>query len=113
MIYFGQLLAVLIIFEIYNFIKYFYIGNYLSQIHKFNDIYVTTQISHEYIVIRINIIKQYFFNNSLTSFNLEEKYINFSFFNSFHDLSLKFTETILKTSKTDSFLKDEYIELFK
>ena len=113
MLYFGQLLVVLILFEIYNIIKYFYIGNYLSQIHKFNDIYATTQISHEYIVIRINIIKQYFFNNSLSSFNLEDKYINLSFYNSFHDLSLKFTETILKTSKTDSFLKDEYIELFK
>ena len=113
MFYFGQLLAVLTIFEIYNILKYFYFGNYISQLYKFNDVYMTTQISHEYIVIRINIIKQYFFNSSLSNFNLEEKYINLSFFNSFHDLSSKFTETILKTSNTDSFLKSEYIELFR
>ena len=113
MFYFSQLFVMLFLFEIYNIVKYFYFGDYLSEIQKFNDIYITTQISHEYLVIRANIIKQYFFNNSLTFFNLEDKDINITFYNSFHDLSMKFALTILKTSKTDSFLQNDYLDLFQ
>jgi hypothetical protein len=113
MIYFGQLFVMLFLFEIYNLIKYFYFWDFLLEVGKFNDIYTTTQISHEYLAIRINIMKQYFFNNSLAFFNQKENDINNTYYQSFHYLSFTFTQTILKTSKTDSFLQDEYLDLFQ
>jgi hypothetical protein len=58
-------------------------------------------------------MKQYFFNNSLAFFNQKENDINNTYYQSFHYLSFTFTQTILKTSKTDSFLQDEYLDLFQ
>ena len=109
----GQLLGFIIVYELYIIIKYFYSKKHFSNVYKFNDLYNTTQLSNTFVILRINVIKQYLFNNSLPIFDLNIKLDdNYFYFSLFH-LSLQFSKSILLTSKTDSFLKNDYKNLFK
>ena len=113
MFYFGQLIVFFICFEIYMVLKYLNTLNHFSNVLKFLDIYNTTQISHTFIIIRLNVIKQYFFNDSLTNFNMEINNINYSFYKSFQDISLHFSNTIFIASKSNSYEQKKYKNLFK
>ena len=109
----GQLLFFFIIYELYIILKYFNSKIYFSNVYQFNDVYNTTQLANIILIIRTNIIKQYFFNNTLPIFDLNTNLINNSFYNAFYSLSFQFGKTILLISKTDSFLKNDYKKLFK
>ena len=110
---FLQLLFFLIIYEIYLIGKYFDCKSYFNDIYKFNDSYNITQLSHIFILIRTNIIKQYLFNDTLPILRSNMDIIQSSFYNSFFRLSTQFAKEILLSSKTDCFLKKEYKEIFK
>ena len=107
------LIILFIIYEIYLIVKYLNSRQYFKQIGKFIEVYNITQVSHLYIVLEINIIKQYFFNNSASNFDIGDKNLNSSFYNSFHYVSTQFAHVLLTTSKTNSFLKKIYKDLFK
>ena len=109
MIYFSLLIAFFLIYELYIIIKYFKTENYFSNYSQFLEVYNTTQISHAFTLIWINIIKQYFFNETLINFNTEKNYIDYNF----NEISSSFSNTIFKTSTTNSFLKSQYKDLFK
>ena len=113
MFYFGQLIVFFICFEIYIILKYLNTINHFSNVLEFLDIYNTTQISHTFILIRLNVIKQYLFNDSLTNFNIENNFINYSFYKSFQDISLHFSQTIYIASKSNSYEQKTYKNLFK
>ena len=113
MFYLWQLIIFFMIYEIYIIIKYLNVKNYFFHIIKFNDVYNKTQVCQLYFVIRLNILKQYFFNDSIPYFQLEYNLINATFYNSFHTLTQEFAYNLLITSKTNSFLKTIYKDLFK
>ena len=112
MFYLGILLTFFIIYEISIILIYFYYKSYFSNLFKFSEVYNVTQISHTYILLRTNFIKQYLFNETLSNYNMGN-IISFSLYSLFHDMSGPFSNTIKITTKTDSFLKDEYKELFR
>jgi hypothetical protein len=62
---------------------------------------------------RMNIIKQYFFNTSITNYGFEENETGINFLYAFLYMSQEIEPTIKETSKTNSFLEDKYKNLFK
>ena len=110
---FGQLIFFFILYELYMIVKYINSRNFLSQTREFNLLSNTTHLSEIIILVRINVVKQYYFNNSLPLFNLNPGNNNLSFINSFFNISTQFSKSILETSSTTNFLKNDYKQIFK
>ena len=112
--YFVQLLALFFIFNIFILLKYINSLLYYINVSKFTEVYNHTQFSHNYLVLRIDVIKQYLYNDSIPNFLEEGKERNyFIFFHCFLNMTYQFEETITSTSKTTSFLKREYKDIFR
>ena len=102
-----------LLYEIYLIFKYLNSNQYFKQIDKFIEVYNMTVVSHLYIGVKINVLKQYLFNDTLPVFSLRGSFINFAFYKNFHSLTNEFAIALLITSKTNSFLKSIYKDLFK
>ena len=102
-----------ILYESYMIIKYIDSKKFLSQTKEFNLLFNTTHLSEIYILLRINVVKQYYFNNSLPIYDLNPRINNLSFINSFFNISTQFSKSILETSSTNNFLKNDYKRIFK
>ena len=112
--YFVQLLALFFIFNIFILLKYINSLLYNRNVGRFTEVYNHTQFSHNYFVLRLDIIKQYLLNDSIPNFSKEGKYITYYiFFHCFMNMTHQFEETLISTSKTASFLKYEYKDIFK
>ena len=92
-----------------------YIGSvpFCDYIHNYIDIYNSTYISEIYLLTRVNIIKQYFFNCSMTNYGFQEDSTIYNFLYAFLFISQEIVPTIKETSRTHSFLDGEYKELFR
>jgi len=105
-----------VFYGIINIILLFeYLGTlpFCDYIHNFIDIYNSTYISEIYLVTRVNIIKQYFYNSSITNYGFTEDATVYNFLYAFLFMSQEIGPTIKETSKTHSFLDGEYKNLFK
>ena len=105
-----------VFYGIINIILLFeYLGTlpFCDYIHNFIDIYNSTYISEIYLVTRVNIIKQYFYNCSITNYGFTEEAAIYNFLYAFLFISQEIEPTIKETSKTHSFLEDEYKPLFQ
>jgi len=111
--YFLQLLVFFIICNIFLLFKYYYSYIYYDNISKFIKVYNSTQFSQIYLISRINMIKQYLYNDSLPVFNLYDEDIDNIFKKVFFTMSDQFEQALKTTSKTTSFLRNEYTKLFK
>ena len=109
----AQLIIFFILYEFYIIIKFINYQNYFSEVYEFNKVFNYTHFSHIFVVIKINIFKQFFFNNTLPIYYLDKELISDEFYKSFFHLSTQFAITILETSKVDNFLKNEYKNLYK
>lgn len=112
MSYFGYLISFFIFFEVYIILKYFNSKEHFSEVFKFVKVYNMTYISHGFLLESINVIKQYFFNDTLPLFGSYRKDINNSFYHTFFTIESELANALLITSKTDCFLKNEYRDLF-
>ena len=70
-------------------------------------------MSEIYLLTRVNIIKQYFFNCSMTNYGFQEDATIYNFLYAFLFISQEIVPTIKETSRTHSFLDGEYKELFR
>ena len=111
--YFLQLLVFFIICNIFLLFKFYYSYIYYDNISKFIKVYNSTQFSQIYLMSRINMIKQYLYNDSLPVFNFYDEDINNIFKTAFFTMSDQFEQALKTTSKTKSFLRNEYTKLFK
>jgi hypothetical protein len=111
--YFLQLLLFFVICHIFLFFKYYYSCIYFDNISKFIKVYNSTQFSQSYLISKINMIKQYLYNDSIPVFNLYNEKIDIIFMTAFYTMSEQFEQALKTTSKTTSFLKKEYKKLFK
>jgi len=111
--YFLQLLVFFVICNIFLAFKYYYSYIYYDNISKFIKVYNSTQFSQIYLISRINMIKQYLYNDSIPIFNLYDEDINAIFMIAFLTISDQFEQALKTTSKTTSFLRKEYTKLFK
>ena len=112
MSYFGYLLSFFIFFETYIILKYFNSKEHFSEVFKFVEVYNMTYISYGFLLQGINVIKQYFFNETLPILSPDRSFINISFYFTFFGIDDELANTLLITSKTDCFLKNEYRDLF-
>ena len=112
MSYFGYLLSFFIFFEVYIILKYFNSKEHFSEVFRFVKVYNMTYISYGFLLQSINIIKQYFFNETLPILSSDRRFIDISFYFAFFDIDSELANTLLITSKTDFFLKNEYKDLF-
>ena len=111
--YFLQLLLFFVLCNIFLLFKYYYSYIYFDNISKFIKVYNSTQFSQIYLISRINMIKQYLYNDSIPVFNLYDEKIDIIFMTVFYTMSDQFEQALKTTSKTTSFLRKEYTTLFK
>ena len=113
MSYFIQLAIFYGIINIIIFLEYINSTNFCSKIHNYIQIYNSTYFSEIYLVTRINIIKQYFYNETIANYGFEEQMVKYNYLYAFLFISQEIEPTLRETSKTSSFLKDEYKSYFK
>ena len=111
--YFIELTIFYFIFNILALLKYINTRLYYFNIDKFTQVYNSTQLSQIYLMTRVDNIRQYLFNKSIIIYNVKENEMINHFIICFLTLSDQLEDTIKQTSKTDSFLKDDYINSFK
>ena len=71
---------------------------YYNNIYSFSRIYNETQFSNINLMSKINVIKQYFYNNTITNFNYPESSINKTFWRFFMEMSDQLGEMIIYTT---------------
>ena len=110
--YFVQLIIFYLICNLFFILKFLNNLHYYDSIEKFIRVYNSTQYSQIYLLGRIGIIKQFFYNESMPFLGGNYKDGFEVFMLSFLDFSDQFGEALKETSKTKSFLKEEYKTLF-
>ena len=113
MAYFIQLVVFYTIFNVIILLQYINTTSFYDKIHNYIQIYNSTYTSEIYLITRINIIKQYFYNSSITNYGFDENIGDYNFLYAFLFMSQEIMPTIKETSRTNSFLEDEYKKLFK
>ena len=111
--YFFQLAFFYFLYNIFTLIKYINIRFYYSNIEKFSQVYNSTQFSQIYLITTVDIVKQYYFNKSITIYNLTEDMMINSFLLSLLKITDQLEDTLKQMSKTNCFLKDEYKQFFR
>ena len=110
--YFLQLIIFYFFYLIFFFIKYINRRFYYSNIEKFTIVYNSTQFSQIYLLTRIVIVKQYFYNSSILNYNMNNDNMIYNFLQCFTSITDQFKVAIKQNSKSNSFLSDEYTQLF-
>ena len=113
MFYFVQLILFYGIILIIMLFKYVNTIFYYSNIQEFIQVYNSTYFSQIYMVSTIDIIKQYFYNTSITNYGFSEETQIYNFLIGFVRLSDHISNVVKETSKTNCFLKDNYAYSFK
>ena len=111
--YFFQLAFFYFLYNIFTLIKYINTRFYYSNIEKFSQVYNSTQFSQIYLITRVDVAKQYYFNKSITNYNFTEDMMIYGFLSTFLQITDQLEDTIKQISKTDCFLKDEYKQYFR
>ena len=110
--YFVQLLIFYGIVLFILLMKYINTIFYYKNTKDFIKIYNATNFAEIYAISAIDIMKQYFFDTSITNYGFNETTQIFNFLSGFMTISTFFSETIKETSKAECFLKNEYRDLF-
>ena len=111
--YFIQVLFLFIIYNLFILLKYINACFYYRNASKFSDIYNESQFSQIFLMCQINVIKQYFYNNTAPIFNYEGDNIKYVFNYYFINFPLHLGKTLISSSKMDSFLNNQYREDYK
>ena len=111
--YFVQLILMSIILCLYTLLKYINATFYFKNTYNFSVVYNETQFSQIYLMSKINVIKQYFYNDTITNFNFPESTIDMVFAYVFIQMSDQLGEMMIYSSKMSSFLKNLYKNEFK
>ena len=111
--YFIQIIILFTFYNLFILIKYISGNEYYKITSQFIKIYNETRFSHIYLVARINIVKQYFMNNTISNFNYSDELIPDTFYSSFLLISAQFAETLISSSKMNSILNKKYKDYYK
>ena len=113
---FMKLIIFFLFLEVYMIFKFCYSNSNVTNFKKFIDVFNVTQYSHVDTILSVDILKSYFFNNSIPILNInitKEKNMDINpFYISFYNLTKRQENMFISTSKTDSFLKGDYKKTF-
>ena len=113
---FLKLIVFFLFFEADMIFKFCYSDSNITNIKKFINVFNVTQYSHVDVIISVDVLKSFFYNSSIPILNKnitsDVDWEDTPFFYSFYNLTKKFEEMFISTSKTDSFLKDDYKKTF-
>ena len=101
--YFVQLAIFYLIINIMILIKYINTIFYYRKMENFIDIYNSTYYSHILLITRIDVHKQFYYNSSITNFNLTIDGTFFDYLLCFFNLPNQFEFILKETSKKKSF----------
>ena len=101
--YFVQLAIFYLIINIMILIKYINTIFYYRKMENFIDIYNSTYYSHILLITRIDVHKQFYYNSSITNFNLTLDGTFFDYLLCFFNLPNQFEFILKETSKKKSF----------
>ena len=96
-----------------SLLKYFNNKYYYNNIENYLNVFNYTQFSRIYLIGRINMVKQFFFNESLALFQNMKELNEFFFMESFYGDTEEFDKALKEISKSKSFLQKEYKNLFQ
>ena len=104
-----QLVLFLGIVEIYFIFKYIYSMDTFDSMNKYIDVYNITKFTDSDIISTIDVVKSFLYNDSIPIYEVDsiEPYIS-----SFYEISNYIEQTIIETSKSECFLKNEYKSKF-
>ena len=104
-----QLVLFLGIVEIYFIFKYIYSMDTFDSMNKYIDVYNITKFTDSDIISTIDVVKSFLYNDNIPIYEVDsiEPYIS-----SFYEISNFIEQTIIETSKTECFLKNEYKSKF-
>ena len=112
-IIFIQLTLFLLFCNAYIVFKFCYTYNNIQNISKFTDVFNTTHMCHSNLILSIDVLKSFLFDDSIPIFNQNTTNETLNIFlKEFYEESNNFEETILATSKSNSFLDDSYKDKF-
>ena len=100
-----QLILFLGVVETYFIFKYVYSMDNFKNMIKFLDVYGITESTDSNIISNIDIVKSFLYNDTIP---INEKDSVEPFINVFYSISDYIEQTIIETSKTESFLKAHY-----
>ena len=113
---FIKLVLFFVIIEAYMIFKFFYSRNYIENTKKFLDIFNITYYSYVDIIINIDLSKQFIYNKTMPIFYYKNSETSIDrespFYSMFYNLANSFEEMIIKTSKTSSFLNNDFRDTF-
>ena len=111
-----KLVIFFVLIQVYIIFKFFYSKNNISSVKKFLDIFNITYYSFVDIIINIDISKQFIYNRTMPIYyhKNNERGIDkeSAFYTTFYNITNSFEEMIIKTSNTNSFLKNKYLDTF-
>ena len=111
---FKSTIIIILIFIILNFLYfnlvYFNFGKRLDSIYRFLLLFDKNNLSQTHFVLSLDIFKSYLFSKSIPILN--QTNVKEIFYETFLDLTDKFEDSIIFTSKTNSFLSGEYLEKY-
>ena len=110
--YFIQLSIFYLIYNIFILYKYIDTRAYYSTIDDFLKVYDSAQFCQIFLVIRIDIKKQYLYNKSILNYNYTEELMIYNYLQCFLNISDQFEIALKETSKTKSFLKGSFKDRF-
>ena len=111
-----KLVIFFVLIQVYIIFKFFYSKNNISSVKKFLDIFNITYYSFVDIIINIDISKQFIYNRTMPIYyhKNNERGIDkeSAFYTTFYNITNSFEEMIIKTSNTNAFLKNKYLDTF-
>ena len=111
-----KLVIFFVLIQVYIIFKFFYSRNYIESVKKFLDVFNITYYSFCDIIINIDLSKQFIHNRTMPIFYHKNSEMGIDkespFYTTFYNIANSFEEMIIKTSKTDSFLKNNYLDTF-
>ena len=108
--YFIQIILLFIVFNLFMLVKYINAIEYHKNVYDFTYIYNGTRLSYIYLVSRLDIIKQYLFNDTIPNFNYpSESSYNFVFM----IMSIELGQSLHSSSDISSKLINRYKNIFE
>ena len=108
-----HLLLFFIVVEIYFLLKYIFININYSNLYQYIEVFNSTEYSHTFTILAVNIEKSYFLNRSHPILSQGPEKNKQILFDVFYNITGYIKDNQITTSVTNCFLKHHYVDKFE